>query len=1062
MKSLRTFLVLSIFMVGLTVSANAATARLQVIHNAADPAADVVDIYVNGDIFKDDFAFRTATPFQDVPADVELNIGVAPGTSVSADDVIATIPVTLKSGRTYVAIANGVIDPTSFSTNPDAESIGFNLFARDHIYEGSNNRSRVKVIAFHGATDAPTVDITVSNKYRDWRLINNLTYGEFSWYKYLSTKTYIMNVTPGDDNSAIVASYEVDLSGLGGGAAVVFASGFLNPDNNMNGPAFGLFAALPDGSVVEFPAYTAMARLQIIHNAADPAAEVVDIYVNGELFKDDFVFRTATSFMDVPANVELAIGVAPGNSTSSDDIIATIPVTLMANKTYVAIANGVLNPAEFAENPDMMPIGFNLYAQDGIVESAPLNHIVKVIAFHGATDAPTVDVMARGKYYNSVVFNNLSYGEFSSYGYLKPKPYLLNITPGNDNDAVVVTFNVDLTGLGGGAAVVFASGFLSPADNMNGAGFGLFAALADGNVVEFPVYEPTARLQVIHNAADPAAEVVDIYVNGALFKDDFAFRTATEFLDVPAGVELNIGVAPGNSVSVADALAEIPVTLEEGKTYVAIANGVLDPNDFADNPDGRSIGFALYPRDEIRESAKWNNLVDLIVFHGATDAPAVDVMIQKRYGFGFVNDLAYGEFSDYRKLWPWFFTLDVTPAGDNNTVVASFEADLTGLNGGAAVVFASGFLSPADNMNGAEFGLFAALPDGNVVELPKVTPMARLQIIHNAADPASEVVDIYVNGALFKDDFAFRTATAFMDVPAGVELNIGVAPGTSMSSDDIIATIPVTLDDGKTYVAIANGVLNPDMFTPNPDGRAIGFNLYATDNARESCGSSRWVKLNAFHGATDAPSVDIRIRGDYYSILLFNDLGYGEYSGYRAVRPVEYILDVYPADDRETVVASFEADLDGLGGGAAVVFASGFLGDDGVPFGLFAALPDGVVIELPMEEAGDDENGDDDKSNDLAKANDDNLLPEDFQLNQNYPNPFNPSTTISFSLPKGSDVTLRVYNVLGQQVETVYEGRLEAGVHQINYDASRLSSGMYFYRINAGEYSDTRKMMLLK
>ena len=71
------------------------TARLQVIHNAADPLASEVDVYVNGDLLLDNFAFRTATPFVTVPAGVTLNIGVAPSTSTSANDTIKNIPVVL-------------------------------------------------------------------------------------------------------------------------------------------------------------------------------------------------------------------------------------------------------------------------------------------------------------------------------------------------------------------------------------------------------------------------------------------------------------------------------------------------------------------------------------------------------------------------------------------------------------------------------------------------------------------------------------------------------------------------------------------------------------------------------------------------------------------------------------------------------------------------------------------------------------------------------------------------------------------------------------------------------
>src|SRR5690606_25729114 len=126
----------------------------------------------------------------------------------------------------------------------------------------------------------------------------------------------------------------------------------------------------------------------------------------------------------------------------------------------------------------------------------------------------------------------------------------------------------------------------------------------------------------------------------------------------------------------------------------------------------------------------------------------------------------------------------------------------------------------------------AALPNGAIAALTPVTPTARLQVIHNAAEPAASVVDIYVNDALYENDFAFRAATEFRTVPANVTLNIQVAPGNSSSSAQAIATIPVTLEDGKTYVAIANGVLGSG-FAANPDGADIGFNLSAVDGIRE-------------------------------------------------------------------------------------------------------------------------------------------------------------------------------------------------------------------------------------
>ncbi|GJQ62360.1 MAG: hypothetical protein SCALA702_14130 [Melioribacteraceae bacterium] len=88
--------------------------------------------------------------------------------------------------------------------------------------------------------------------------------------------------------------------------------------------------------------------------------------------------------------------------------------------------------------------------------------------------------------------------------------------------------------------------------------------------------------------------------------------------------------------------------------------------------------------------------------------------------------------------------------------------------------------------------------------------------------------------------------------------------------------------------------------------------------------------------------------------------------------------------------------------------------------------------------------------------------PESFELGQNYPNPFNPSTTINFALPVASDVKVVVYNMLGQEVAELVNTAMDAGYHTINFDASQLTSGIYVYSISAGEFAQSRKMMLIK
>jgi photosystem II stability/assembly factor-like uncharacterized protein len=115
---------------------------------------------------------------------------------------------------------------------------------------------------------------------------------------------------------------------------------------------------------------------------------------------------------------------------------------------------------------------------------------------------------------------------------------------------------------------------------------------------------------------------------------------------------------------------------------------------------------------------------------------------------------------------------------------------------------------------------------------------------------------------------------------------------------------------------------------------------------------------------------------------------------------------------------------------------------------LFAATSSGVW-KRPLSEI-------------MSVSPDRGILPERYILEQNFPNPFNPSTTIHYGLPNKSHVTLELFNILGQKVIQLVNGVEEAGVHEVKCDGSNLASGVYFYRIQAGSFVQTKKLLLLR
>ncbi len=474
--------------------------------------------------------------------------------------------------------------------------------------------------------------------------------------------------------------------------------------------------------------------------------------------------------------------------------------------------------------------------------------------------------------------------------------------------------------------------------------------LATALVASIAANAQTARVQVIHNCADLAADSVDVYLDNGILLDNFAFRTATGFIDAPAaGTPIRLSVAPKNSTSVADTFYSVSVTLDPAKKYILVANGIESATGYS--PAASSVPFRLSVYDAARETASVSTNTDLLVVHGSTDAPVVDVRAGNSV---LVNDIPFGNFNStgYLSLPTANYIIDVTTA--TGTVVKRYSAPLStlSLTGASATIVASGFLNPAVNSSGPAFGLWAAPAAGGA--LIPLDETARVQVIHNCADAIADSVDVYLNSTLLLDNFAFRTASGFVNAPVGVPVTLGVAPKNSTSVADTIYSLTTTLTSDKRYIIVANGLISPTGYTPS--AAAAPFRLSIYDQGREiSTSVSDSTDLLVIHGSTDAPAVDVNAG----SATLVNDIAFGDFAsgGYVKVKTNNYTLDLLNAA-ATTILKRYSAPLTtlGLDGDAITVVASGFLSpaanSNGPAFGLWVALASGgAMIPLPTSTA---------------------------------------------------------------------------------------------------------------
>ncbi len=316
-----------------------------------------------------------------------------------------------------------------------------------------------------------------------------------------------------------------------------------------------------------------------------------------------------------------------------------------------------------------------------------------------------------------------------------------------------------------------------------------------------------------------------------------------------------------------------------------------------------------------------------------------------------------------------------------------------------------------------------------------------LQFVHQSADPILETVDVYFNGELYLESFKFREATPFTIIDEGSELLVEIkAAGT----DEIL--VSRSFSDLGQGTIVFHGLLEPESFLPNPNGIGTEAKLTFFEYIVPLVDGPL---INLFHAATDLQTIEFVDLA--YDATLFST-SYGD-------KPDSYanlhlFTDVFNFEIRDAAtgerISVYQLDLAQTQNDEYAFYLSGFMNpsenQQGAGVSIFGVSFDGEVIELQN----------------VTTTDPGPEIPLDFALNQNYPNPFNPTTTISFDLPEAAQTLLSIYTVTGQLVSVLINENRSAGTHVVSFDGSNLSSGMYIYRLDAGEFSQTRKMMLVK
>ena len=533
----------------------------------------------------------------------------------------------------------------------------------------------------------------------------------------------------------------------------------------------------------------------------------------------------------------------------------------------------------------------------------------------------------------------------------------------------------------------------------------------------------TARVQAVHACPDPAAATVDVYLGTTRILDDFNYEEASPYIDAPAGTPITLAICAPTSTDTTNAIFRKTFTLMANNAYTVVASGGLAQS------GSTAFDLRAYAGQE-KASNMGMDEVSVNIIHSSYDAPMVDIYEVQVPVYELAPDVDFADQTGYTDLPAGDFDIQVrTQAG---VVAAEFDVNVSAFKDSAITVMATGYLDPNSAVGTDPFGLIAIFPNGTVASLPtkSVTP-ARLQVIHNSAAADAAKVDVWLDATKLIPDFEFRTASAFIDAPAGQFFDVSIAAPNSMDTSMAIFKQNFILESARTYIVVASGNAGSGTYDP-----ATPFTLEVITEAREMAMTSGNVDALVWHGSTDAPTVDVveTLQG---AGTIVDDISYGEYQGYLDLAATDYGLEIRDETGTATV-AKYYVDITALADQAITILASGYLdpskNNSGPAFGLYAAVPAGGAL-IPLDAfTGIEEN-----KSDITGLN-------------IYPNPTVDILNITFEAQESGIQNIAVLDITGK-VKISQQVNLNEGQNQIEVDVNNLPTGNYFVLMGENDYS---------